>query len=249
MKIKLNTPNKVSKLLLFTTIAIFAITNLNAQKATANKWFQYYIGGKKGYFIKTTTFTKSSMVENQKGRGDQWENQPVTVKVVDINQENEMEKIITEYGDSSYYVVTFKDFTINNAKVNLNSTEYKTIEEAKQAPTPDEKEFSNWYTEEGYKASLKKPTMPEMKKQDVIKLTQYIANKLKEIESKINNLSDEEKKAAGLGIALLISTAPSNYAEAKGYHAYKSLAVMERGMKKFKDDKDVKKILDSIKIK
>jgi hypothetical protein len=240
----------MKKICTLVLILLVTSTTINAQKTIANKWHQYYIGGKKGFFVKTTTFTNTTMTENQTGRGDKWDNSPVTINVTSINEEaNGIEKIITKYGDSSYYVMFFKDFTANEAKVHMSTEEYKTAEDASQMQMPGDKEFSKWLTEAGYKLSLKKPAMPELTKKDVLAIVQKMVDVMKETETRMANLTDDQKKGAGLGMVLLLSTVPSNYAEAKGYNPYKSLPVIERGMNKFKNDKDVKKLMKTIDLK
>ncbi len=238
----------MKKLLLLLLVAVSLNSKLAAQKNATQKWYNYSLGGKKSYFTKTHQITTTSFIESQVGSGDQWENQPVTVPVIEIVSENGVEKIITKYGDSSYYTITLKDITATQANVNLSSDAYKTIEEAKQHIAPDDG-FSVWYTKAGFTKLEKMPVMPELKKQDAVMLSKYIVNIFKDIKSKMTKLSDEEKKNAGFAMALLLSTAPTKYAESKGYNGYKSLAVIDRGMKKFKTDKDVKKIIAEIDLK
>jgi hypothetical protein len=221
------------------------------QELISQKWHRFSIGGNKGYFVKTTVFTDSTMTENQFGSGGQFDNSPMVIKVAEIYSTGNEVRVITDYGDSSYYVLVFKNFTNNKAKGCMNTDRYSTIEEAKTF-MPEENEFSDWYTEAGYKAEAKKPAMPEMTKKDAIAFAKFFTTAFKEIKKKMDDNPNPDKEMGGFAAALLLSTMPSNYAESKGFNAYTSIPVIERGMKKFKNDAELKKIfkdagLDSIK--
>ncbi len=239
----------------FTTtllLAIAVVFSATAQQKLLNqKWHRFTIGGNKNYFVKTTVFTNTTMTENQFGSGGQFDNSPMEIKVAEIYTTENDVRVITDYGDSSYYVLVFKNFTDKKVQACMNTDRYTTIEEAKTF-VPEEKEFSDWLTEAGYKAEAKKPAMPEMTKKDVLAFANFFAKKYKEIKSKIDANPNPDKEMGGFATALLLSTMPSNYAELKGFNAYKSIAVIVRGMEKFKNDADLKKIfknagLDKIK--
>jgi hypothetical protein len=235
---KLKIQNMKNVLLLLTLL--LSISNItSAQKVTKTKWHTYYIGGKKYYFVKTHEFTPTTLTENQTGSGGQFDNSPVKIKIVQIVTTSYGEKVITEYGDSSYYVISFKNITNNKAEVCKSSTELKTKEEA-IAYEPDSSQYSTWYTKAGIDAENKKPVMKTFTKQNALEISKMIANAAKDMKSKINGEEDGLKK---FGMALVLSTLPSNYAQKKGFHAYKSLVVIDKGMNKFKNDPDVKKIL------
>ena len=219
--------------------------NLIAQKITTEKWHTFYIGGNKGFFVKTYVVSKDGLTENQFGSGGQFDNSPVQIKVAELVANENEERIITDYGDSAYYVIVFKNLTAEKAEVCYHTDVFKTIAEAK-AYIPDATEYSDWFTETGYNASLKKPAMPEMNKQDVLKFAQYMAKFVADANVDMEKLTGEEKANSGFRLALLVATLPSKYAEEKGFSPYKSLAIIDRGVNKFKNDKDVKKILKSI---
>lgn len=223
-------------------LAISFVFTVQAQEVLKHKWHRFYIGGNKGYFVKTNQFTNTTMTENQFGAGNTFDNSPMEIKVAEIYKTDADERVITDYGDSSYYVLVFKNFTANKAQACMNTEAFKTIEEAK-AYQPAETDFTDWFTEPGYKAEAKKPAMPEMTKKDVLAFATFMAKAYKEIKTAAEAKSDGGDEAKdGFAAAMLLAVMPAKYAESKGYNAYKSLPVIERGMKKFEKDADVKKI-------
>lgn len=220
--------------------AAFVFT-AQAQEVLKHKWHRFYIGGNKGYFVKTTQFTNTTMTENQFGAGNSFDNSPMEIKVAEIYKTDVDERVITDYGDSSYYVLVFKKFTANKAQGCMNTEAFKTIEEAK-AFEPADTDFTDWFTEPGYKAEAKKPAMPEMTKKDALAFATFITKAYTDIKTAAEANSDGDKAKDGFAAAMLLAVMPSKYAELKGYNAYKSLPVIERGMKKFEKDADVRKI-------
>jgi hypothetical protein len=233
------------KKLIFILFAIVAIQLATlAQKATAHKWYTYTIGGKKSYYLKTHQFTNEKMIENQTGSGSQFDNSLVEVPIVAIATNGNDELVVLKYGDSSYYALVFKNITTTSAMVQFSDDAFKTIEEAKSfEPT---NEGTEWFTEAGFAKANKKPAMPEMKKQDVIAFIKYFGEKVKLIKEKTDELKTDDDKMKSLGMVMVLATVPAAYAKAKGYHEYKSMAVIERGIKKFKNDKDLKKLVKDI---
>jgi hypothetical protein len=229
---------------ILSTLLLVTISYLtaNAQDLLKHKWHRFYIGGNKGYFVKTTQFTASTMTENQFGSGGAFDNNPMEIKVAEIYTSGNETRVITDYGDSSYYILVFKNFTDYKVQAGMNIEGYKTIDEAKTF-TPAESEFSDWFTEAGYKAEEKKPAMPEMTKKDALAFVTFLTNALKEIEKAVEERASENKEMDGFAAAMLMAVMPSKYAASKGYNAYKSLAVIDRGMNKFKNDPDIKKLL------
>jgi len=48
---------------------------------------------------------------------------------------------------------------------------------------------------------------------------------------------------------MILTAVPSKYAEAKGYSSYKSIPVIEKGMKAFSKDAEILKIIKNTKLK
>lgn len=216
----------------------------HAQEVLKHKWHRFYIGGDKGYFVKTSTFTHTSMTEDQFGSGSTFDNSPMEIKVAKLYTTAADERVITDYGDSSYYVLVFKNFTSNKAAVCMNTEAFKTIEEA-ETYSPADTEFTDWFTEAGYALESKKPVMPEMTKKDAIAFMQYLTKAIADIKKAVAEKASDDKEMDGLAFAMIISTVPAKFAETKGYNAYKSIPVIQRGMNKFKNDPEIKKLMSA----
>jgi hypothetical protein len=229
------------KKFVFTAMALVVTTAMFSQEVLKHKWHQFYIGGNKGYFTKTHQFTATTMTENQFGSGSQFDNSPMEIAVAEIYTAGAEERVILDYTDSNYYVLVFKNFTPQKASVSMNTDAFKTMEEAKQY-VPAEESFSDWYTPAGYKAANAKPAMPEMTKKDAVALATYMANAYTKVKETIEAKPKSDNEFEGLGLALMLSTLPANYAESKGFNPHKSLAVIDRGMKKYRKDPAVLKI-------
>jgi hypothetical protein len=229
----------MAKYFLFVFTLLLIATTSFAQKSTTGKWHTYYIGGKKGYFIKTYEVSKNGVIENQYGSGGQFDNNPMTIPVVDVVVTDADERVITDYSDSNFYVIIFKNFTPLKASVFYCTEPFKTIDEAKTFK-PKETDFIDWYSKEGLEAEDKKPVMPPFTKKDALEFANFMGAFIAEATKKIDADKKEEK---GLALALQVATLPSQFAQSKGFHAYKSLPVIDKGMNKFKNDADLKKVL------
>ena len=107
------------------TTLLFAITiifSAQSQEVIKHK-HDFVIGGEKGYFLKTQNITATTIIENYLGSGGGFDDNPIETKVVEIYSNGIEERVITENGDSSYYVIIFKNFTANKASVCMNSEE------------------------------------------------------------------------------------------------------------------------------
>ncbi len=223
-------------------VLVAIISTVSAQELLKHKWHRFYIGGDKGYFVKTNSFTATSMTENQFGSGGQFDNSPMEIKVVSIYQTADDERVITEYADSAYYILVFKNFTANKAQVCMSTEPFTTIDAAK-AFVPADEMFSDWFTAAGYKAEEKKPAMPEMTKKDAIAFVTYFTNAINSIKKAQEAKSDADKEKNAFAAAMLLAVVPSKFAESKGYNAYKSLPVIDRGMNKYKNEPEIKQLL------
>jgi hypothetical protein len=228
-------------LLLFTLLL-----STQAQDLLGKKWYQFTIGGNKGYFVKTTEFSKTTMTENQFGSGSTFDNSPVEIKIAEIYTSGNEVRVITEYGDSSFYVLVFRNFTDYKVQSCMNTDEYKNIADAKTF-VPKEEQFSDWFTEKGYKAEDKKPVMPPMTRNDAVAFTKYFVNAFKDIQAKADakakNGTDEG--LSNFAMVMVLATVPNQYAAMKGFNQYKSAAVIEKGLAKYKNDAEIKKILSA----
>ena len=216
-------------------IIMVAIT-AKAQKITNQKWHNYYVGGNKGYYVKTYQFTTTKMTENQFGSGGQFDNKPNNFKVAELVNVNDVVKVIADYGESNYYVIIFKNITNLKADVCFHTEAFKTMDEAK-AYEPNAIEFQPWFTEPGYVAENKKPIMPPLTKEQTIELTKYMT---KDIKAQLDKAKTEEEK---FGIIMTMAVLPSFYAESKGFHPYKSLPIMNKAMDKYANDPTIKKMM------
>ena len=229
------------------TTLLFAITiifSAQSQEVIKHKWHDFVIGGENGYFVKTQIITATTIIENYLGSGGGFDDNPIETKVVEIYSNGIEERVITENGDSSYYVIIFKNFTANKASVCMNSEEFKNIEDAKMY-TPSEGCFSDWYTEAGYKIENDKPAMPEMTKKDVLEFSNYMAEIVKKVKEETKATPETVTEADKFALVLILSTVPGKYADLTGFNIYKSRAILERGMTKYENDPDVKKIFKS----
>jgi hypothetical protein len=110
-------------------------------------------------------------------------------------------------------------------------------------------QFTTWYTEKGYAIEEAKPSMPELTRNDALEFATYYAAKAKTIMQQMKAIkqTDDQQKMAGLAMAMLLNGAPTEWALSKGYSGLKSIAVIDNGLKKFKDDKEITAIMKSIK--
>jgi hypothetical protein len=224
----------------FSILSICMLSNLQAQKINNTKWYEFYLGGKKGFFTKTHTITDKKITENQTGSGGEFDNKPSDVIIEKFITTDADERIINKYDENTYMVIVFKNITADKAKVCLNTEQFKTIEEAK-AFMPEEEDYATWYTEAGFTIENAKPIMPTMTKNDMIDLSKFMVEKLTETSKKLDEkkLEPDDKKFA---LVMSIVVVPLLYAENKGFHSYKSLSVFEKGITKFKNDAAVKKV-------
>ena len=227
------------KQIIFSILIFMQSLNLIAQKITTEKWHTFYIGGNKGFFVKTYMVSKDGLTENQFGSGGQFDNSPVQIKVAELVANGNEERIITDYGDSAYYVILFKNITSEKARVCYSTDQFKTIEEAKKF-APADSEFSDWFTETGFKLEDKKPAMTIFTKADAKELIAFVIDYTKTLQKELTLVKDDDK---ALGLAFVIATLPSQFATKKGFHAYKSLPVIDKGMNKFKNDPEIKKMI------
>jgi hypothetical protein len=233
---------------IFLLISIFAIKHSNAQKLLNTKWHRLVIGGQNGYYTKTQTISENVMVENQTGTGDVFDDSPMEIKVETVFTTTKDERVVTKYGDSLYAIIVFKNITDSFADVCYYTNTFKTVEQAKQYQ-PTEQSYFKWYTQIGYDKEMTKPIMPEMKKSDAIEFAKYFADKAKKLKEEFNKLNGVEKTKMQLAASMILAAVPSKYAEAKGYSSYKSIPIIEKGIKQFAKDADVLKIIKNAKIK
>ncbi len=225
---------------LLTALSILLLANtVQAQTLVNTKWYEYYLGGTKGYFTKTHTVKQNKLIENQMGSGGAFDNKPTDISIEKLISTTTDERIINKYDDTTFMVIVFKNIDTDKAKVCLNTETFTSIEAA-TAFMPKDEEYITWYTEAGFKIENAKPIMPTITKNDMLAFSNYMIDKLKEISKKL----DEEKlEAEEKNFKLAMSTIllPLDYSESKGYNGYKSLAVFEVGIKKFKKDPAVLK--------
>lgn len=230
---------------ILSALFLLSLTVLSAhsqENLLKNKWHRFYIGGNNGYYVKTTQFSQTTMTEDQFGGGDTFDNSPMEVKVVEIYTIGDETRVITENVEAGFYILVFKNFTEHKAQGCISVSGYNTIEEAKTF-MPADKDFTDWFTEDGYNAEMAKPVMPEMTKDDAVSFITYFIIAFKEIEKSAKEDGSYNKEMNGFVAAMLMAVVPSKYAGSKGYNAYKSLEVISRGMEKYKDDPAVKNIL------
>jgi hypothetical protein len=233
---------------IFLVLSIILIQqNTTAQKLLNTKWHRLVVGGKKGFFTKTHIINDSVNIENQFGSGGAFDDSPMEIKVESVFTTATDERVVTKYGDSLYAIIVFKNINDSFADVCYYSNTFKTIEEAKQYQPTDQSYFK-WYTLAGYNQEMAKPVMPVMKKKDVVEFANYFADKSKKLKEGFNKLNGVDKTKMQLASAMILAAVPSKYAEAKGYSSYKSIPVIEKGMKQFANDADVLKIIKNAKI-
>jgi hypothetical protein len=233
---------------LLIAISLFSITlSGTSQKLLNTKWHRLVIGGTNGYYTKTQTISDSVMIENQFGTGDAFDNSPMEIKVMTVFATNADERVVTKYGDSLYAIIVFKNINDSFANVCYYTNTFKTVEEAKQYQ-PTEQSYFKWYTQMGYDAEMAKPVLPAMKKKDAIEFANYFADKAKKLKESFSKGSGVEKTKMQLASAMILAAVPGKYAESKGYSSYKSIPVIEKGMKAFAKDADVLKIIKNAKI-
>ncbi|MBP6430313.1 MAG: hypothetical protein KA319_00925 [Ferruginibacter sp.] len=221
--------------------------NVNAQKLVNTKWHRLVIGGKNGFYTKTHIISDSVMVENQFGSGDVFDDSPMDIKVETVFTTDNDERVVTKYGDSLYAIIVFKNINDSFADVCYYTNTFKTIEEAKQYQPTNESYFK-WYTLVGYNNEMAKPVMPSMTKKDAIAFANYFADKAQKLKESFSQATGVDKTKMKLASTMILAAVPSKYAESKGYSSYKSIPVIEKGMKAFAKDADVLKIIKSAKI-
>jgi hypothetical protein len=234
---------------IFLLISIFTIQQqATAQKLLNTKWHRLVVGGNKSFFTKTHIINDSVNIENQFGSGDVFDDSPMEIKVETVFTTTNDERVVTKYGDSLYAIIVFKNITDSFADVCYYTNTFKTVEEAKQYQ-PTEQSYFKWYTQIGYDKELAKPVLPAMKKKDVIEFAHYFADKAKKIKEGFSKLNGVDKTKMQLAGAMILAAVPGKYAEAKGYSSYKSILIIEKGMKQFAKDADVLKIIKNANIK
>jgi hypothetical protein len=227
------------KNILFFLGMLSLVNSITAQKLANTKWYEYYLGGKKGFFTKTHTISQKSLTINQTGSGGNFDNKPSVLPIQFVSTATD-ERLITKYDDTTYMVILVKNITPMKAKACVNLEKFKNIEAATNY-TPNESEYTTWYTEAGFKVENTKPAMPPITKNAMLDFCAFLVEKLKEKEKNLDaskTLKDDKEFA----LAMSMIAVPFQYAEVKGYNAYKSLAVFEKGIVKFKKDAAVIKI-------
>lgn len=233
---------------LLVAISLFSITHTaTSQKLLNTKWHRLVIGGKNGFFTKTQTINDSVMVENQFGSGDVFDDSPMEIKVMTAFATGGDERVVTKYGDSLYAIIVFKNMNDSFADVCYYTNTFKTVEEAKQYK-PTEQSYFKWYTKMGYDKEMAKPVMPAMKKKDVLEFVNYFADKAKKLKESFSKMAGVDNTKMKLASAMILAAVPGKFAESKGYSSYKSIPVIEKGMKAFAKDADVIKIMKNAKI-
>lgn len=221
--------------------------NTTAQKLVNTKWHRLVVGGKNGFFTKTHIINDSVNIENQFGTGDAFDDSPMEIKVETVFTTANDERVVTKYGDSLYAIIVFKNINDSSADVCYYTNTFKTIDEAKQYQPTDQSYFK-WYTLAGYTNEMAKPVMPEMKRKDALEFAKYFADKAQKLKESFSQATGVDKTKMKLASAMILAAVPGKYAEAKGYSSYKSIPVIEKGMKQFAKDADVLKIIKNTKI-
>jgi hypothetical protein len=230
-------------------VSIFTIQqNTTAQKLLNTKWHRLVVGGDKGFFTKTHIINDSVNIENQFGSGGAFDDSPMEIKVETVFTTATDERVVTKYGDSLYAIIVFKNINDSFSDVCYYTNTFKTIEEAKQYQPTDQSYFK-WYTLAGYTNEMAKPVMPEMKRKDVIEFAKYFADKATKLKESFSKMSGVDKTKMQLSAMMILTAVPSKYAEAKGYSSYKSIPVIEKGMKAFSKDAEILKIIKNTKLK
>ncbi len=234
---------------LFLLISIFTISNnTTAQKLLNTKWHRLVVGGNNGFFTKTHIINDSVNIENQFGSGDVFDDSPMEIKVETVFTTANDERVVTKYGDSLFAIIVFKNINDSFADVCYYSNTFKTIDEAKQYQPTDQSYFK-WYTLAGYTNEMAKPVMPEMKRKDVIEFAKYFADKATKLKESFSKMNGVDKTKMQLSAMMILTAVPSKYAEAKGYSSYKSIPIIEKGMKAFSKDAEILKIIKNTKLK
>lgn len=238
----------MKKIILSLSIMTMAVCSF-AQKSQEVDWHQYSIGGSNGYYTKHYFFSQklNAMLEHSMGRNDGFDGQTMQIDIAEYAFAPAEERYITKYSDK-FAVVIFKNITENQADVFYYSDTYDKIEDAR-AFQPKPEQFSTWYTEKGYALEEAKPVMPELTRDDALEFATFYAAKAKSIMQQMKTVQqkDEQKKMAGLAMAMLLNGVPTEWAVSKGYSGLKSITVIDNGLKKFKDDKEITEIMKSIK--
>lgn len=217
---------------------LITINSAKAQKLTNTKWYEYYLGGTKGYFVKTHTISNNTFTINQTGSGGNFDNKP-SVLPIEIIQTAADERMITKYDDTTYMVIVVKSFTADKAQACVNLEQFKTVQEATDYK-PDDKDYTTWYTEAGFKTENAKPAMSAFTKNDMLVFSKFLVDKLNEKSATLEKTLSTDDENFALAMSML--TLPFEYAQSKGYNAYKSLSVFDKGITKFKKDPEVTKL-------
>ncbi len=216
-----------------------------AQQCIDMLWHKVVIGGAKGYYTKTHEINFETMSETNVDFGDQFDNQSMQIPVEDIIVKDNEERVITRYSDK-YAVIIFKNISDFKADVYYYSQMFDDVESAK-AFQPIPEQFSTWYTPAGYTLEMMKPELKIFTKADAIEVAKLVVAKNTAMKEKVKSGTLDQQSIKQLTAALLLNAVPIEWAMSKGVNPYKSLAVIEAGMKKFKEDKDVLKIINQLK--
>jgi hypothetical protein len=136
-------------------------------------------------------------------------------------------------------VIIVKNITGDKTQACVNLEQFKTVQAATEY-MPNEKEYTVWYTEAGYKAENAKPAMPAFTKNDMLVFSKFLVDKLTEKSKNMDKALSADDRDFALAISMM--ALPFEFAQSKGYNAYKSLSVFEKGITKFKKDPEVLKI-------
>lgn len=218
---------------------------LISQNAINTEWFTPVVGGKNGYFIKHYFFSSelNKMMETMTGKGDQFDSIPLEIEVAEVLVEGGVERIFPIYS-GNFSVITFRNITEDQAEVALCYEVFATLEEAKNYVAPADS-YHLWHTKKGFEKEFAKPAIPPLSREDVVDFFTYCKQLLDKAKAESPDL--DKKKLQSVYTQLLIGAALS-YAQEKGYNSYKSMEVIQNGIKANAEDEEIKKIVQTFKV-
>lgn len=228
---------------LLASLFLLSSSTLFGQKSAEVEWLAPVIGGEHGYYAQHRFFSPKlmTMLETSIGKGDQWDSIGMEIQLVDIIVAENEERYITYYSEN-YSVVIFKNINDSTADVFFYYDVFKTQAEAVNFVAPSEN-FHKWYTKEAFDVELEKPVIPALTKNDVKEFLFYCKSI---IDQTTSHLDPSDKKNRQTAIWQIMMAAPMKFAEKKGYNPFKSMAQIQKSIKAFEQDEEIKRIIKSI---
>jgi hypothetical protein len=228
---------------LITSLFILLALSSMGQKSAEVEWISPVIGGNNGFFGQHRFFSPKlmTMLETSIGKGDKWDSIAMEIQLVDIIVSKTEERYITNYSET-YSVVIFKNITETTADIFFYYGTFKTQAEATSYNAPLDN-FHKCYTKEAYEIEMNKPVIPALSKDEVKQFLSYCKAR---IDKATSHLDPSDKKGRQTAIWQNMMAAPIKYAEEKGYNPFKSIVQIQKSLKEFEQDEEIKNMIQSI---